>query len=114
MSDFNNLEIVRAISHSYRSTDGQELVHTQRQHQQEGTQHGDKQPISRPLSLEQGPIYLCCQIAFARGVKRSVGHAAEHRARPSGSIIRIRATETIGLLGHTVVTHDIALVDYLP
>ena len=109
----DNLEIVRAESHGNRSAHGDEPVHAEGQHQQEGTQQRNEQVARRPASRQgqvvdrKGPV--------AGGVARHhrSRHSAEHRAGPAGPVVGMGRIPLVGLVGHADIAVDVTLVDDL-
>ncbi len=111
--DLDDLEVVRAIRDGDSPSNSKNLVHTQREHQQKGSQQGDEQPVSRPLSFHQKTVQRLCPVPIAGRNERSGRHPAEHGVRPVSRVVRMSVVPCHSLLRHASVAGDVALVDNL-
>ena len=78
VTHLDDLQVIRAEGHGDGSSNGQELVYSERQHKQEGSQQGNEQPGGRPFPGHQQVVQSLGPVPFGRWHERSRRHSSEH------------------------------------
>ena len=109
----DNLQVIGAEGYRNCSGCGQKRAYPKGQHKQEGPKQGNEKVAGWALSYKEGVKEALGGITPVISRKHSGWHTPEHRVCPGRFVVRVLCVPGVGLVGHTDVTGDIALVNYL-
>ena len=109
-----NLEIVGAEGYRHCAGRGKQGAYSECQHQQERAEKGNQQITGRPFTNEKCIVYRLCGVAALVPVKHGRGHSSEHGISPECRLVGVFGVPGIGLVSHSYIAADIALINDFP
>ena len=114
VSYLDYLEVVGAEGDGHRAACRYERIHPEGQQQEEGPEERNEQIGGGALAgVHEKVVEPQGEVAVARLVEGNDRHAAEHRLGPGGLVVRMGGIPFPGLVRHSQIARDVALVHYL-